>query len=285
MPPRDFQQQLVSEALLVLEPVLSAATSPWRRDALFEGIGWDLAAIAGMSDADLNRWLDSVATAVQGVVSLVQQPPATLDDVARVLGTIQAAGDALRTLPPALRNISTAVIPAGLFVEDLTAYLLVGWLQRRHPVLLHSLRLLTLVRLRTETEPGDPFPAAGRPMRLARARHELRLSQLPALLRDPAGVLNTEYLPGGLQTDADAELAATRMFGRLADLLHALNVDARTGLDAGPGPLDPASQQLAKTMLTLRVPYGAGPVHGTLGATFALSSAESGDLGLVVVPR
>src|SRR5215217_1168879 len=245
MAPRDFQQQLVSEALLVLEPAVAAATNPWRRDALFEGIGWDLAAIAGMSDADLDAWLDNVATAVQGVVAIVQRPPATLDDVAGVLGTIQAAADALRNLPPALRNIPTSVIPAGLFAEDVIAYLLVAWLRRRHPALLHVLRLLTIVRLQTESPVSDPYPAAGRPMRLARSRHQLRLRQIPALLSDPVGVLKAEYLPGGLQTDAEAEVAATRMFGRLADLLHACNVDARTGLDAGPGPLDPASQHLA----------------------------------------
>ena len=285
MAPRDFQQQLVREALLALEPAVAAATSPWRRDALFEGIGWDLAAVAGMSDADLDAWLDSVATAVQGVVAIVQQPPATLDDVAGVLGTIQAATDALRNLPPALRNVPTAVIPAGLFAEDLIAYLLVAWLRRRHPALLHVLRMLTIVRLQTESPISDPFPATGRPMRLARSRHQLRLRQVPALLRDPVGILKAEYLPGGLQTDAEAEIAATRLFGRLADLLHACNVDARNGLDAGPGPLDPASQHLARTMMTIRVPYGAGPVKGTLGATFALSSAESGDLGLVIVPR
>jgi hypothetical protein len=281
----NVQQQLAREALALLEPVTAAAVNPWRRRALLEALGWDLGAIAGMDEAEFDGWLDDVADAIGGLVHAIEDPPETLEDLAELLGAVAAAGEAARGLPPSLLELPPDAIPAGVLAGDLGAYLTVGWLERRHPVVLAVLRLLTIVRLQTETVPSTPLPQTGRPIRRGRARAEVRLEQVLELIRDPVGTLRQEYIPNRLLTDADAELAAARLFGRTADLLRALNVEALAGVATDGLPLEGASLDLARTMLTVRVPFGMGSVRGVFGSTFALSSAESGDLGLVVAPR
>ena len=292
--PVDGQSALVREALRLIEPLTTAAANPMYLARMLAAVGWDPDAAGEDGAADVTAWLEQVAGAVGGLQDLIADPPQDLEGLGRLLDTVGAALDLARTVPPAL-----AEFDPGEFAEDVVHFLVTVWLAAHHPVLHHLLVLLGVLVPAEEAGPQDEVVNQdGNPVRLPVGRTRVRPEQLVELVRDPVGALRAEYLPDGLVDDAAADALASRLLPRLGALLNALGVRVLAGLGqtAGTG-LDEASTALGRRMLTIGIPLrlagspaedgaanGTGAV-GEIGATFGISSPESGDLGVVVVPR
>ncbi|MFJ8579361.1 DUF6603 domain-containing protein [Micromonospora sp. NPDC093277] len=283
----NLQRQLLAEVEDLLSPITSAASSPWRQAEVLDALGWDLAALAGMPAQEFEQWLTSCAQAVEGIRHLVEQgPPESLEDLTAALDTAAAAVEAVTGLPPALKNAGAAAPPVEVLASDLITFLTVNYLQRRHPVAYRAAILLTLITPADEAPVSVPMPATGAPVRLPRSRPELHLDRLGDLLHDPVGTLRAAYFPDGLVTRDAADTAAAKLFPRIAALLKELGIPARYGIDTNAQPdLGPVGAALAAHMLTLAAPIRLGDTQVTVGASAALSSADRGDLGLVLALR
>ena len=281
----NVQQKLLAEVEALLEPVVGAAMSAGRRQALFATLGWDPGAAVGMSAAELDEWLGHSASVVEGVQRFAADPPDTLPELADALAVTSDAVEAMRGFPPGLAGGGPTLPPADVLAGDLVTLVTTSFLERRHPKLYRLLILLTLLEPAEGRPVSDPIPATGDPIRLPIARPALRLDRLGPLLTDPVGTMKAAYFPNGLDTVEHAEAAADALFPRIAALLRELGGEALYGLDPDLAPpLDEAALALASHMLSVswEIPLGEAVAH--LGATFGLSAAETGGLGLLVVP-
>ncbi|MFD0077371.1 DUF6603 domain-containing protein [Streptomyces sp. NPDC127166] len=281
--PVDGQSALVTEILQLIEPLTDAVANPLLLARLLAQIGWNPEAAGEQGAADVADWLTTAAGAVGGLKELVENPPQDLEGLGTLLDVVGAAVDLAREVPPSL-----AVFDAAAFAEDVVHFLVTDWLLRHHAVLYHVLVLLGVVVLPQEAEPQTPVVNQdGDPVRTDAARARLRPERLIDLVTDPVAALRADYLPGGLVDEAAADALAAKLWPRLGGLLHELGVRILAGLGESEGTgLDEASLALGRRMLTLAIPIAVAPgVSGEIGATLALSSPASGDLGLIVVPR
>ena len=109
------------------------------------------------------------------------------------------------------------------------------------------------------------------------------LDRLPALVKDPLAVLRAEY-GNAMQTVADANAMADKLFPRLERLLRALGVSCRYGFDSDDAAfLGDAVPLMGHALIV----YVDDPLYGAAaesGVVLSLSAAEQGDLGLVISP-
>lgn len=285
------QQLALREARLVLEPLLEASGDVEAVGELLEQLGWVLDTGAGGAVAKVAQALAATAGAIEALDALAspadgQPGPETLTaslaairSVTEVVDALQQVADAFDPAPP---PDTFAALPG-----ELIEHLFLDYLDTYHPAVLNALVLLTLV------EPGGAAPptpavsdASGTALRIARSRHRLKLDRLGPLASDPVGTLKQAYVrPTGLQTVADAAYTADRLFPRIASLVQSLGATAMYSFKPDHGyDLGTAGPELLGHTLGLWVPI---PVDGgtlDLGATFALSPADRGGLGLVVRP-
>ncbi|MFE0647155.1 DUF6603 domain-containing protein [Streptomyces sp. NPDC059534] len=281
--PVDGQSALVTEILRLIQPVTEAVANPLHLARLLARTGWNPAAAGEQGAAEVGAWLTTAASAVGGLQDLVEHPPEDLDGLGRLLDVIGDAVELVRDVPPSLAGFDAAA-----FAEDVVHFLVTDWLLRHHAVLYHVLVLLGVLALPEEA--GEQTPVvneAGEPVRTSVARARLRPERLIELVTDPVAALRADYLPGGLVDEATADALAAKLLPRLGGLLHELGVRVLVGLgETGGTGLDEASLALGRRMLTFGVPVAVAPgVGGEIGATLAISSPVSGDLGVVVVPR
>ncbi|MDH6228276.1 DUF6603 domain-containing protein [Streptomyces sp. MJP52] len=303
--PADGQAALVEEVLRLVAPLTDAAANPMALARFLAATGWRPEAAGDGAGEQVADWLEDVAAVAGALQQAAENPPQDLDGLQGLLATVGRAVQVVRTVPPALADLDP-----GRFAEDVVHRLVADWLRLHHPVLRSVLLLLGVL---VEEDPASGGPAEepvtgeeGGAVRLPVARERLRPERLIELVRDPAGALRAAYLPDGLADEAAADAFAALLLPRLAGLLHALGVDdALAGLGDTTGTdLTPASVALGRRMLTFQLPLlppnpPAGPEPGgpddpvtapptaaaTLGATLGIASAESGDLGVVLVPR
>ncbi|HJQ35113.1 MAG TPA: DUF6603 domain-containing protein [Pyrinomonadaceae bacterium] len=256
-------QIIVGEFEALAEPALRAATDPQVRRFLLAHLP-SLGLTPDQYDGLASRFAD-LGAAVDELGTVLSTGG---DDIAieRVLAATQRAATALRAA--FAEPLSAGTIGPNTVVEFIAA--LVGlWLETRHPALARTLDLLTL-----STPPGEGVNRV--------PWSSLRLDRLSNLLQDPVGTLRAEYAPRGLTTSADARLVADKLFPRVARLLNSLGISAAYGLDPYTAPdFGAAGNQMGAGMLTVFVMPGGTSIFG---ATFALSAADAGDLGLVIVP-
>ncbi|MFI8997784.1 DUF6603 domain-containing protein [Streptomyces sp. NPDC053542] len=281
--PADGQSALVTEILRLIEPVTEAVANPLRLARLLARIGWNPAAAGEQGAAEVADWLEDAAGAVGVLQELVAHPPQDLEGLGRLLEVVAGAVDLVRDVPPALGDFD-----AEAFAEDVVHFLVTDWLLRHHSVLYHVLVLLGVLVLPEEAGPQTPVVNQdGEEVRTAAARARLRPERLVELVTDPVAALRAAYLPDGLVDEAAADALAATLLPRLGGLLHELGVSVLVGLgETADTGLDDASVALGRRMLTLGIPVAVAPgIGGEIGATLALSSPASGDLGVVVVPR
>ncbi|MFF0477576.1 DUF6603 domain-containing protein [Streptomyces sp. NPDC004284] len=281
--PVDGQSALVTEILRLIQPLTDAVANPMLLARLLAQIGWNPDAAGEQGAADVADWLATAAGAVGGLQELVENPPQDLEGLGTLLDVVGAAVDLARDVPPALADIDAAA-----FAEDVVHFLVTDWLLRHHSVLYHVLVLLGVLVLPQEAGAQTPVVNEdGTPIRTDVDRARLRPERLVDLVTDPVAALRADYLPGGLVDEASADALAAKLLPRLGGLLHELGVRVLVGLGETEGTgLDEASLALGRRMLTLSIPVAVAPgVSGEIGATLAISSPASGDLGVVVVPR
>lgn len=289
----DFQQWLLGELGRLLEPITAAAESTTRRRELFEAIGWDLEVIPGLSVADVEAILTDATVAYEQVLAATERPPETLDELAAALDTAARAVAVVQRLGRLL-DAPNQTRPPGFerLPGELLSYLTTEYLWNYRQVAFHLLSLLSLI---TPAPPGAPDPndivtedSTGAVLRVPRPRPALRLERLGHLLSNPTGTLREEYLGNqGLTTEAGAQATADKLFPRLINFLSELGVAATYGVKPEYGvDFGEAGNEIARRSMALFVELDAdvsGEASG-LGAVLSLSSADRGDLGVVVRP-
>ena len=159
-----------------------------------------------------------------------------------------------------------------------------AFLESRVPAARPAAALLTLLEPANERVGNAPVVKDGRLVRDTYRLDRWHLDRLPALVKDPLAVLRAEY-GNAMQTVADANAMADKLFPRLERLLRALGVSCRYGFDPDDATFLGDAVPLMGHALIVYVDdplYGAAAESGVVlslsaahRATLALSSAPS----------
>lgn len=276
------QEVLLARLAVLLAPLRVVAESEYVLRDMAASVGWDIDEITGLPVAELQARLNQFVTSFETLSEFLDEPPQTLSELGEALDAADAAFTSVRAIASVLAE---GAQPSQFkeFGRDLVSAMTIAHLQTQAPVLYHLAVLLTVI------EPADlealsapVFDSAGKLVRVPHTRPRLHLSRIVGLIESPADVLRGEYVgPGGLQTAADAQRTADKLFPRLATLLAVLGADAaygfkpQYGIDLG----DPENLAAGTLAFWLETQAAA-----QIGATLSLSPAERGNLGLVVSP-
>jgi hypothetical protein len=276
------QEGLLARLAVLLAPLRLVAESEYVLRDMAASVGWDLDEITGLPVAELQARLNQFVIAFETLSAFLDAPPQTLSELGDALDAADAVFEAVRGISSVLAE---GAQPSQFkeFGRDLVSAMTIAHLQTHAPVLYHLAVLLTVVEPADLDALSEPvFDSAGNLVRVPHTRPRLHLGRIIDLLESPEEVLREEYVgPGGLQTAADAQRTADKLFPRLAGLLAVLGADAaygfkpQYGIDLG----DP--DNLAAGTLAFWVETQA---NAQIGATLSLSPAERGNLGLVVSP-
>lgn len=284
----DIISQLATELIRIARPLIVAGQDDDARRELFDALGWDLANLTGFPDADFISDVNNLVGAVVPLIASAATEPKSFDDLTERLGHIKQIFDSVNDLSE-LAQSNSLTIPTdakdalATLGEDLLQLLLVTYLTRHWPAILHLARILTLVQTVGDDAPMMPAlePAPGAPpFRRATRVARVRFDRLGLLLGDPVETLRNEYFGANtLDTEDNARETAGRIFDRFASLLAALGAVVTDGSDsAGAANRDSAR--------TLEFRFGF-PVDGALvevGAIVTLLSDAEGDAGFVITP-
>ncbi|HEY0377474.1 MAG TPA: DUF6603 domain-containing protein [Pyrinomonadaceae bacterium] len=277
------QDALLVRLAVLLAPLRVVAESEYALRDMAASVGWDLDEITGLPVVELQTRLNQFATSFDTLTGALDPPPETLAALGEVLDAAESAFEAVRAIASVLAE---GAQPSHFkeFGRDLVSAMTIAHLQTHAPVLYHLAVLLTIVEPADREALSEPvFDSAGHLVRVPHTRPKLHLGRIIDLIESPEDVLREEYVgPNGLQTAADAQRTADKLFPRLAALLAVLGADAvygfkpQYGIDLG----DPDS--LAAGTLAFWIETLAGSAQ--VGAMLSLSPAERGNLGLVVSP-
>jgi len=266
---------LVTEVGKILAPLRAAVEDPRVLDGLLAQIG----------TAGANAGGDSLAAALKAVADLKDQIEqlTAQPSFAGIAATLEAA----RTAFAALRGLSSAGGPAaaieGLGV-DLVNLLITIYLWNWHPLAHDVAVLATLIQPADEADPRPAVIATdGTVLRIPFQPESFRLDRLAALVRDPLAALRTEY-GNPLATVADANAMADKLFPRILSVLRALGVTCRYGFDPADAPLLADSAPFVDHALIIYTSDRLVDAEVEAGVILTISSADRGDLGLVVSP-
>jgi hypothetical protein len=264
------------ELAALLDPVLKTAQDGEQVDRLMSSVG---AIVPDAQRQTLTDAMTSIVSLHAQVAALKESTDTSFDTLRRLLTLAQQAWatvramDQLATQAPSLTGIGT----------DLLQKMIGSHLVVNHPVARSLAVLATLV------VPGEDLPMRpaevneGALVRNASRIDRLQFDRLVPLLQDPLGVLRAEY-GRSLHTQADAGAVAQKLFPRLLMLLRSLGVSCQFGFrDQQEEFLGDAAACLRDALLI----YFDDPQRGAdaeAGFVLTLSSAEAGDLGLVVHP-
>ena len=283
-----LQDRLIAELGELFSPVVDLAGEPGGPEALFARMGWDLAALVGLSEGDVDEALGAIGSALEALKAL-DPPFDELDDLIAGLAATAEIAIAVKDVAELAGKYTGAAAPAGLeqLGTDVMDLLVTSYLSRRTPKLWALLQVLTVVREPTAAEiPVGVVAADGRVLRLPEPGLRLDLARIGDLLKDPVKLLKEYYLGvNGLVTAADAAQAGDRIFGALDGLMAALGGGGLFGVapDALPaGAWGTAGELLARSSAQLMLPIGAN--GSEVDVTMTLAPRDAGDLGLVLSP-
>ena len=240
-----------------------------------------LAELGVPPDASNNALLPSLSAIAElkdRIEALSAQETPSFESITAVLDAAADAFEALRKLEQ--QGPLTALEGLGRELVDL---LLMAFLESRVPAARPAAALLTLLEPADERLPNAPVVEGGRLVRDTYRLDRWHLDRLPALLKDPLAVLRAEY-GNAMQTVADANAMADKLFPRLERLLCALGVSCRYGFDPDDAAfLGDAVPLMGHALIV----YVDDPLYGAAaesGVVLSLSAAQQGDLGLVISP-
>jgi hypothetical protein len=277
-------QVVLEQISFLLEPIVAAAESELSRRQLFESLGWDLEAIAGLSLEELTDRLASLAEGYENLKQLVENPPDEFTEFLDVLDLVQQMFEDIQQLYQLVDQPPPQFDELG---RDLIALLTTTYLRTYQP-LLYQIAVLGNVIEVPEDRPlsNAVVDESGAIVRLPHRRPELQLREITHLLTDPVGQLKKLYLDpsGRFPSKDEAKAAADKLFPKLGLLFDALGVKFVYGIKPNLYGFNfgEAGNELGAAMITFEVmPDSEGK---SFGATLAFSAADQGDLGLVVVP-
>lgn len=268
---------LARELGRLLEPISYALENERARERLLTSVG-----VVTTGDEHVPALLD-VLTAVSSLKARLDELAArsspSLGDIAAVL---ELSGKAFSSL----RALSATGGPADAFEglgHDLADFLFANYLTVWHPLAKDIAALLTLVELAYEREMREPVIQDSRILRESFRLDGFRLGRLVALLRDPAAALRSEYL-NSLATADDAKAVAQKFFTRLQRVLRDFGLSCRYGVSPGDEELLGDDAPFIEHALIVYVQDILAGAESESGVVLNISSAEQGDLGLVVSP-
>ena len=282
----NVQHRVLVDLSELLKPIAAAAENELLLRELAGRIGWDLDEIVGLPVGDLMDILGRFMAAYQQFIAeAIDEPPESLDEFQEALESVRALFSIIEELKALLDQPGLVRPPQfEAFARDLTEVLAASYLLMWQPALYYLGVLLTLIQDPAEMSLSEPLvDEDDRLVRFPHRRPRLRLGRIIDLVKDPLPLLRQEYLgPDGLATPEDAQATSDRLFPRLGAFLRELGLDAvystqpEYELDFGD-----VGNQLGATMLTV---FADADDDFHFGATLTLSSAEQGDLGLVIAP-
>jgi hypothetical protein len=259
---------------VLLSPVVSVVEEPGLLPRLMAELGVP-------PDANSNALLQSLSAIAElkdRIEALGAQQTPSFESIATVLDAAADAFEALRKLEQ--QGPLAALEGLGRELVDL---LLMAFLESRVPAARPAAALLTLLEPADERVGNAPVVENGRLVRDTYRLDRWHFDRLPALLKDPLTVLRAEY-GNAMQTAADANAMADKLFPRLERLLRSLGVSCRYGFDPEDATfLGDAIPLMGHALIV----YVDDPLYGAAaesGVVLSLSAAEQGDLGLVISP-
>lgn len=272
----DLFRLLAEETGNILSPLQRAVEVPGALNELF--------AILGVPPGDDNTAVSAAVSAIvdvkKQIEALASQESPSLDDIRSVLQSSERAFQALRQLDAAGGPLSQLPGVSG----DLIEWLVSTWLKTRHPVIHEIAALLTLIELEVDQAFSAAQTEGTEVIRYPYRIERLHPSRIASLLRDPVGILRAEYVTP-LLTGADADAMADALFPKVVGLLRQLGISCRYGVNPGDETLLADSAPYISHAL---IAYLNDPLLKDLeseaGVVLSISSADRGDLGLVVSP-
>ena len=267
---------LFEEVGKFLAPIRSAVEDPRVLGGLLAQIGATTESAGGDG---LAKDLGSLVALANQLEQLSTQPSPSFAGIDAVMKTSRRAFAALRNLSKA-GGPAEAVEGLGVDLADLLIQL---YLWNWHRLTYKLGVLATVIRPASEDQAHEPVRHGDTVVRMPFQLDQVRLSRLGDLLRDPAGALRAEY-GTSLATVADANAMADKLFPRVLHVLRELGVACRYGFDPADAPLLADSAPLVDHALIV---YTSDPLLGAeieAGVILTLSSADRGDLGLIVSP-
>jgi hypothetical protein len=260
----------------VLAPLRDAIENPGALDGLLAEIGANSGGAGGDS---LVTALGKVADVANGIEQLAAQPEPSF---AGIVAILEAARDAFN----GIRGLSAVGGPAAGFESlgvDLANFLIIRYLWNWHPLAHEIAVLATLIEPAEETEPHPMVIRDGAVLRRPFQIEQFRFDRLSGLLQDPGAALRAEY-GNPLATVADANAMADKLFPRIQSVLRGLGVTCRYGFDPADAPLLGDAAPLVDHALIVYTKDLLADAEVEAGVILTMSSADRGDLGLVVSP-
>ena len=266
---------LIAEADKFLDPILGVVSNPAAINRLLGEIGTNAQDAGG--DTLVNA-LSAIVTLATDLDKLSSETSPSLADIAAALVATQKMVQAIEAL-----EASSAKTALEGFGRDLLNLLIVAYLGHWHQVTREVATLLTLIEpAETQQEPAASVGGDGA-VRNPFVMDRVHFERLPALIRDPLGTLRAYYW-NDLQTKADADAIAGKLFVRIRNLLRELKVPCRYGINPGDAPLFGDETELVDHALVIYSESELGGAEVDAGITVTLSPADHGDLGLVISP-
>jgi hypothetical protein len=268
--------RIVSEIESVFEPIVDAIQDPGIYEMLLQSLG-----VAG-NDAASGGILAAVgplADLSNEIATIGAAGSPSFADIAHVLKSARDAFTAIEAMDAG----GGASSSLGGLAKDLIKALVIGRLAMQYPLLYDLLVLVTIIEPPENAQPTATVSADGGFRRMPVFFPEFRFERLSALFSNPANVLRAAYV-NGLATVDDANAMADLLFGRLANVLVDLSIPHAYGVNDSERALlgDAATLVDHGLLIYLQSLADGATVDG--GVTLALSSADRGDLGLVVTP-
>jgi len=266
------------EIQIALTPLFDAFGSEQRQAHLLSMVGYGPNAV---DTTALRSMVMDLQTGYADLQALLATPATTLAGLQTQFSKVKDLLHVIASLKDLLASGAGGTAPATL-VEDLTVALFGNYLQAAHPTLYAILVLLEIVEDPYDHDPEPAIQANGQVVRASYYAYHLHFDRLAALFSNPAGYVKDHYYPAGLPDRATANAVADKLFPRLGRLLLSLGVHASYGMSANETlSYGAVSDELQRHMLTVVLVKGR---VAAFGFTLALSSAQDGDLGLVISP-
>ena len=268
--------RIVDEIESVFQPSVSAVNNPGIFEALLQSLG-----LAGNDSASggILAVLSPLVALKNEIATIADEQSPSFADIAHVLESARNAFTAIE----AMDSGGGASSSLGGLAKDLIKGLVIGRLALQYPLLYDGLVLLTIIEPPENAQPTATVTDGSAFRRMPVFYPEFHIERLSALLSNPGSVLRSAYI-NELATVDDANAMADVLFPRIANVLADLSIPHAYGLNASEGTLlgDAAGLVDHALLIYLQSLADGAAVDG--GVTLALSSADRGDLGLVVTP-
>lgn len=278
----NFQKVLIEELQGILAPIARASVDEDGRMQFFQALGWNLGEVNGLDEIGLINSLGTLATSIDDIINIVNDPPESFEEVTDALGVLEVIFSSIDDIS-SYGNASTPSEFTSI-ASDITNFLVAVYLERRSPLLSQILTLLTIFEPRefggttTEVIDGTTIVRYAVPIPVFHA------DRIVDLISSPYNLLTDYYIPSGsLNTAIEAAETSDLLFPRLAVILQSLGLHVSYGMhDFAQSSYSQASYDISKHSLTAL--FDIPDTDFTFGFTLSLSSVEQGNLGLVVSP-